>query len=188
MSSHCFSRHPPPKAGVVSDEMHGWGRKEGLDIIRARANSASNATGRRSTGNWESHLWSLCFSLHPGKRSPAGLDNLASRQWLPAGVATGRGWGQRREMGGGNRERGQGPSPTPSLLGAPGHPHRVPALMGFGNNVIPSACPSSPRGWSGLTEGASPGASPSCPYRCKEFFPVTSLFSHWGEPHFWPQP
>lgn len=104
-----FFTAPSPSAGVVADSIHSWGGKEGLDIVRARANSMRNATGKGSTGNWESHLCGHC----PSASTPGSGHLRASAAWLRAtgfhlvwllgggwGVAAGDGrWKQRKRPG-----------------------------------------------------------------------------------------
>lgn len=107
-------------------------------------------------------VWSLSFSLHPGKQSPAVLGNLAPCHWLPSGVATGqrRGYSSRRWE---QRERPEYFFPhslLPHCPWAPPTPCHILALMRLGNNAIPSRGTTNPPTHhprvSGITAGSTP--------------------------------
>lgn len=187
--SRLFLAAPPPSAGVVRDEICSCDRKEGLDTVGARANSARRGTGGRPTGNWECHLCAHCPSasiLGSGTRQ-LGSTPLPFHPVWPLGG----GGGQPQEMGDGNGERGQGTSsPTPAHLSAPDTPTPSPFQHSWGSVTLssPLLVPPAPGGGQGSLQGLAPKPSPSCPYLCKEFFHVTSPLSHWGESHFWPEP
>lgn len=69
-------------------------------------------------------------------------------------------------------------------------PSPTPFQLSWGSVTMSSRplVPPAPRGGQGSLQWLAPGAAPSCPYLCKEFFHVTSPSSHWGESHFWPKP
>lgn len=96
--------HPVP-AWYVTRSVAAAGRK---DLILSRhgpiQQGGAQVEDRQGTGN-ATCVCSLSFSLHPGKRSPAGLDNLAPRHCLSVWCGHWAGLGRSRRRWGVGTEK-----------------------------------------------------------------------------------